>query len=344
MKLVVTGGAGFIGSHLIRAWKARNSRGTVVNLDRLTYAGSRKRLSDLEGKSGYRFIRGDVTDARVLDQALQGADALIHCAAETHVDRSITDVAPFLRTNVEGTGAVLEAAKRAGLRRIVHVSTDEVYGPVLKGAVGESAPLSPRSPYAASKAGADLLAQAYVRTYDLPVMIVRPTNIYGPAQLPEKFMPLSITRLAEGRSVPIYGDGRQRRAWLYVEDLCEALLSVLAKGKAGAVYNIAGGYELANIDMARKIVRLVGASEKQLRFVQDRPAHDRRYAMKDSRIRALGWKPKVSFEAGLKRTVAWYRENAAWWRPLTRKLREDSYHWLNRPTRPSTRQTTRAHR
>jgi dTDP-glucose 4,6-dehydratase len=330
---VVTGGAGFLGSHFIRQWLAAHPTGALTNVDALTYAGSRERLADVERHPGYRFVRADIGDSRAMAEAMRGAEAVVHFAAETHVDRSIMDAAPFLRTNVEGTYQVLQQARARGVRRFVHVSTDEVYGPVLDGAVDERARLSPRSPYAASKAAGDLLAQAVGSTYGLPIIVVRPTNVYGPGQLPEKFMPLCITNGLKGRPIPIYGDGQQRRAWLFVDDFCEAVRLLLERGAAGEVYNLAGGHEAANIDVARTVLAEIGQGAALLTFVADRPGHDRRYSMTDAKLRGLGWRPKTPFADGLRRTAAWYREHAAWWRPIVRRLREDPYHWLNRSAR-----------
>ena len=342
MRVLVTGGAGFIGSHFSRLWLARHPSDRIVNLDLLTYAGSRERLADLEGSMGYIFVRGSIGDPDAVKTAMQACDVVVHFAAETHVDRSITDPAPFLRTNIEGTAILLDAARKEGVTRFLHVSTDEVYGPVLEGAVDERAPLAPRSPYAASKAAADLLVQAAWATHSLPVMLVRPTNIYGPAQFVEKFIPLVTVNSLEGLPVPIYGDGQHRRAWLHVRDVCEAIHTVLDKGRRGECYNIAGGTEQPNLETARAIVKLLGGSPGNLRHVSDRPGHDRRYAMDDAKLRALGWRPHIGFEQGLADTVAWYRDHQEWWRPLAKRLREDPYHWLNRPARASAQQPSGA--
>lgn len=336
-RLVVTGGAGFIGSQFIRAWLARHPTDEVVNLDVLTYAGSRERLADLEGSHGYWFIQGDICEAQAAAQALQGAQIIVHFAAETHVDRSIENASPFLRTNVEGTAVLLEAARAARVERFVHVSTDEVYGPIAEGAADERAPLAPRSPYAASKAAADLLVRAFHQTHSLPVVIVRPTNLFGPAQFPEKLIPLAITNALTDVPVPVYGDGQHRRGWLFVEDACEAIGLLAERGQVGEIYNVGSGHEQANADTVRMILALTGRPADLLRFVADRPAHDRRYALQDEKIQALGWRPRTPFDEGLKRTVAWYREHDAWWRPLVQKLRADPYHWLNRPTGSSAR-------
>ncbi|MBI3321237.1 MAG: dTDP-glucose 4,6-dehydratase [Candidatus Omnitrophica bacterium] len=330
MRLLVTGGAGFIGAHFIRSWLTRHPDDQIVNLDVLTYAGLRNRLADVEPSVRYRFLPGDICDPVAVRQAMHGCQLVVHCAAETHVDRSITNAAPFLRTNVEGTYELLQAAKACGVERFIHVSTDEVYGPVLEGAVDERAPLAPRSPYAASKAAGDLLAQAVRATYGLPVLIVRPTNIFGPGQFPEKFIPLCITNSCDGLPLPIYGDGQQRRAWLFVGDVCEALQVVIERGRAGEIYNIAGGHEQTNLKTAQMILSAMGHPHDRLQFVPDRPGHDRRYAMTDVKLRALGWRAQTSFEQGVSQSIAWYREHADWWRPLAQRLREDPYHWLNR--------------
>jgi dTDP-glucose 4,6-dehydratase len=344
MKLLVTGGAGFIGAHFIRRWLAHHPGDQIVNLDRLTYAGSRERLSDVESSDRYRFLQGDIGDPAMVHQAMEGCEAVAHFAAETHVDRSITDARPFLRTNVEGTAILLAQARERSVSKFLHVSTDEVYGAVLTGAVDERAPLAPRSPYAASKAAGDLLAQAYRDTYGLPVLVARPTNIFGPGQFLEKFIPLCITNAFDGLPLPIYGDGRQRRAWLFVTDLCDALEAVLERGCLGEVYNVAGGFEQENLAIAKQVLARMEKPETLIRFVDDRPGHDRRYAMDDAKLRALGWQPKVSFEQGLSDTIAWYRERAAWWKPLAQRLREDPYHWLNRAAGAGTPQPSRAGR
>ena len=330
-RLLVTGGAGFLGSHFVRCWHARHPGDQITVLDLLTYAGSRERLSDIEKSGECKFLRGDICDPVVVKQAMEDCRTLVHFAAETHVDRSITSAAPFVRTNMEGTLVLLEQARNSDVARFVFISTDEVYGPVLAGMVDEEAPLRPKSPYAASKAAADLLVQAFWHTHGLPAVIVRPTNIFGPWQLPEKFVPVCITHGLEGRAVPLYGDGLQRRSWLYVEDLCDALIMVVEEAKDGELYNLAGGTERTNRDVAQTILRGVGAPASLLQSVTDRPGHDRRYAMDDHKLRAIGWQPRITFEQGLSSTIAWYREHESWWRPLTQRLREDTYHWLNRP-------------
>jgi dTDP-glucose 4,6-dehydratase len=341
-RFLVTGGAGFIGSHFIRSWLARHPADQIVNLDLLTYAGSCSRLADIEGVSQYQFFQGDICDPGVVRQAMRECAVVVHCAAETHVDRSITNAAPFLRTNVEGTYVLLQEAQARGVSRFIHVSTDEVYGPILDGVADEQAPLSPRSPYAASKAAADLLVQAFHHTHRLPAIVVRPANIFGPAQFPEKFIPLCITNSCDGLPTPIYGDGQQQRAWLYVDDLCHALQRVIERGAVGAIYNVAGGHEQANLETAKTILSLLGRSAGLIRHVTDRPGHDRRYAMSDAKLRTLGWQPETRFDEGLSKTIQWYGEHPDWWRPLAQRLREDSYHWLNRSARPSAHQASGA--
>ena len=330
MRILVTGGAGFIGSHGVRHWLPRHPEDTVVTLDLLTYAGLRSRLEDVDGDPRHRFVQGDICDASTVKQAMAGCEVVVHCAAESHVDRSITDAAPFIRTNVEGTRMLLQGALELDVKRFLHVSTDEIYGPILEGSHTEAASLRPRSPYAASKAAGDLLVHAYQETYRLPAIIVRPTNTFGPRQLPEKFIPLCVTNLLEDLPVPIYGDGQQRRGWLFVDDLCRALECLITSGETGMIYNVASPWEFPNLDVAKTIVERLGKAEGLLELVADRPGHDRRYAMDDTRLKALGWRPMVSFEDALRRTIEWYQTHPAWWQPLKVRLREDSYHWLNR--------------
>jgi dTDP-glucose 4,6-dehydratase len=260
---------------------------------------------------------------------MQGCETVVHLAGETHVDRSISQAAPFVRTNVEGTYVVLQSARAARVSRFVHVSTDEVYGDIAQGAADEDARLAPSSPYAASKAAGDLLAQAFGSTYGLPVVVARPANIYGPAQFPEKFIPLCITNGYDGRRVPVYGDGQQRRGWLYIDDACRALRLLAERGAAGEVYNVAGGHEQANRETALAILEGLGRTGALLEPVADRPGHDRRYAMDDTKLRALGWRPSTPFTDGLAATIDWYRTHESWWRPLADQLRRDAYHWLN---------------
>ncbi len=329
MRLLVTGGAGFIGGNFIRYMLAGHAGCRVVNLDKLTYAGNLENLWDVEADPRYRFVRGDIADPADVERAVAaareawgGLDAVVNFAAESHVDRSIEDPAVFLRTNVLGTQVLLDAARRHGGVRFLQVSTDEVYGTLTEeeDPWTEESPLRPNSPYSASKAAADLLARAYGRTYGLPVLITRCSNNYGPYQFPEKLIPLVITNALEGRPIPIYGDGRNIRDWVHVEDHCRALDLVLRGGRAGEVYNVAGANERRNLDVVRAILRELGLPDEPgkpdcpIRFVADRPGHDWRYAMDATKLRReLGWEPGWDLAAGLRATVRWYRENRPWW-------------------------------
>jgi dTDP-glucose 4,6-dehydratase len=319
MRTLVTGGAGFIGSHYVRSLLAGEygPRGTgdVTVLDRLTYAGNRGNLPAAHPR--LTFVHGDVCDLPLLLELLPGHDAVVHFAAESHVDRSLDAAADFVRTNVLGTQTVLEAALRTGVPRVVHVSTDEVYGSIDTGSWTETCPLLPNSPYAASKACADLVARSYWRTHGLDVSITRCSNNYGPYQHPEKLIPRFVTNLLEGVPVPVYGDGRNVREWLHVDDHCRAVQLVLERGRAGGVYNIGSGDGLANLALTERILRLTGADRSMIRYVADRKGHDLRYSLDDTLIREeLGYAPRVGFEEGLAATVAWYRDNPQWWKPL----------------------------
>ncbi len=319
MKVLVTGGCGFIGSNFIRYLLRRGNGYRVINLDALTYAGNLATLADVHSDPRYTFVQGDICDRGVVDEALaSGADAIVHFAAESHVDRSILGPADCIRTNVLGTQVLLEASRKRHVARFIHVSTDEVYGSLgPDGQFSEESPLAPNSPYAASKAAADLLVRAYLQTYGIPAIITRASNNYGPYQFPEKMIPLFITNGLEGRELPLYGDGQHVREWLFVEEHCEALERVLQAGRVGEIYNIGGGQECTNLDLARLIVRAVGVSEEAIRFVKDRPAHDRRYALSGAKMAAeLHWRPRVPLAEGLARTVGWYREHPSWWQPL----------------------------
>jgi dTDP-glucose 4,6-dehydratase len=319
MKVLITGGCGFIGSNLIRYLLRQADEYLVVNLDALTYAGNSTNLADLWEHPHYTFVQGDICDRPLVESIItSGVDAIVHLAAESHVDRSILDPADFVRTNVLGTQTLLEAARQGKVGRFLHVSTDEVYGSL--GPVGrftEETPLAPNSPYAASKAGSDLLVHAYVQTYGMPAIITRASNNYGPYQFPEKVIPLFITNALEGLPLPLYGDGQHVRDWLFVEDHCAALARVLQAGRVGEIYNIGGGQECTNIELAHMIVQAIGVSETMLTFVKDRPAHDRRYALNSEKMAAeLGWRPRVTLAEGLASTVAWYRAHESWWQTL----------------------------
>lgn len=316
MRILVTGGAGFIGSHLVR--RLLTNGYAVVNLDALRYSGNIENLADVTDHSCYTFVQGDICDAKIVGAVLKEhrIEAVVNCAAETHVDRSIVEPGGFAKTDVIGTGVLLEEARKAGVDRFLQVSTDEVYGSVEVGWSREDDRLDPRSPYSASKAGGDLLVRSYWTTYRLPVMITRGSNTYGPNQYPEKFIPLFATNAIDDQPLPLYGDGRYRRDWLSVFDHCSAIEHVLRQGEPGSIYNVGGGNERENIIVAEAILKQLGRPPTLLRFVQDRPGHDRRYAVDCSRLRALGWSPGVPFEEGLRATVDWYRGNQGWWRKI----------------------------
>ena len=320
LRLLVAGGCGFIGSNFIRYVVGAHADWTVVNVDKLTYAGNLANLADLEGQARYRFHRADICDAAAIGKIVAGEtpDAIVNFAAETHVDRSIDDPGLFLRTNILGTQVLLDAARKSGVARYLQISTDEVYGSL--GATGrftEESPLRPNSPYAASKTSADLLARAYFRTYGLPVLVTRCSNNYGPYQFPEKIIPFFVTLLHEGKQVPVYGDGLNVRDWIHVDDHSRAVEAVLLKGRPGEIYNVGGGNERTNIEITKMLLSAMGKPESAMKFVPDRPGHDRRYAIDDAKIRAeLGVAPQVPFEEGLRSTVRWYLENEPWWRAV----------------------------
>jgi len=315
LKILVTGGAGFIGSNFVRYFLRAHPESAVLNLDKLTYAGNPDNLTEVESQANYQFVFGDIGDTSLVESLLdQQAAAIVHFAAESHVDRSIADARDFVRTNVLGTYSLLEAARRKRIPRFVHVSTDEVYGSLGPGeAANEQAPLRPNSPYAASKAAADLLVRSFWQTYQFPAIITRSSNNYGPNQFPEKLIPLMITNALEGKRLPIYGDGLNERDWIFVEDNCRALDRILEAGQPGETYNIGSGKPVTNLEIVRRLLRIMGRPEDLVEFVEDRPGHDRRYALDTSRIRCeLGWEPYVGLEEGLARTVEWYRTHPGW--------------------------------
>ncbi|MFQ5828114.1 MAG: dTDP-glucose 4,6-dehydratase [Candidatus Methylomirabilia bacterium] len=316
MRVLVTGGAGFIGSNFIRYLLGRDPSHSVINLDKLTYAGNLENLREVELDPRYRFVRGDICDAALVREAARGVDAIVNFAAESHVDRSILAAGEFIQTDLLGTFTLLEAVKELGIPRFVQVSTDEVYGSIERGAFKETDSLNPSNPYSASKAGADLLALSYCKTHRLPVLITRASNNFGPYQYPEKVIPLFITNALDDQSLPLYGDGRNVRDWLYVLDHCAALDQVLHKGREGEIYNVGGGTEVENIALTRMILTLLGKRETLIRPVADRPGHDRRYALDSAKLHALGWRPTHDFEGALRETVEWYRVNEGWWRPI----------------------------
>ena len=321
MRLLVTGGAGFIGVNFIRHVLAQDSEVRITNLDALTYAGNRASLREVEDDPRYRFVRGDVCDPALVEQLVQDANAIVHFAAESHVDRSIEGPSEFLRTNVLGAGVVFEAARRAEVQRVLHISTDEVYGSIpAPDSFVEADPLVPSSPYSASKAGADLLARSYAVTYGYPITVTRTANNFGPFHYPEKVVPLFITNLIDDGTVPLYGDGRNVRDWTYVEDNVAAQWLVLTEGTPGEIYNVGAGNELSNRELTEAILARFGyqreEAEERIRRVADRPGHDLRYSVDTRRVRELGWTPSFSFEEALDATIEWYRRNEWWWRPL----------------------------
>ncbi|MGH7373524.1 MAG: dTDP-glucose 4,6-dehydratase [Candidatus Rokuibacteriota bacterium] len=316
MKILVTGGAGFIGSNFVRHVLTAHPGDSIVNLDKLTYAGNLENLRDVEADPRYRFVHADICDRARVREAMQGVDAVVHFAAETHVDRSNLGADDFLRTNVTGTFTLLDAARELRVGRFLAVSTDEVYGSVAQGASREGDALNPSNPYSASKAAADLLVRAYWTTHRLPVLITRSSNNFGPFQYPEKVIPLFVTNALEGKPLPLYGDGKNVRDWLYVLDNCAAIDLVLRKGRDGEIYNIGGGTEVENVALTRRILGLLGKPESLITPVADRPGHDRRYALDSAKVSALGWAPGSSFESALATTVEWYRTHEAWWKPI----------------------------
>ncbi len=314
MKILVTGGAGFIGSNFVRMLAAERTTWKVVVLDKLTYAGRLENIEDLTVRPGFRFVMGDICDPAAVAGAMEGCDAVVNFAAETHVDRSIEEASSFVRTDVEGVRVLLEEFRKGDRLLFLQVSTDEVYGSVETGYSRETDSLCPRSPYSASKAGGELLAMSYHYTYGTPVIVTRASNNYGPFQYPEKLIPLFITNALDGLQLPLYGDGLNRRDWLFVEDHCKAILAVLEQSPGGSVYNIGGGFEKSNLEVTRAVLDSVGAGPELIRFIEDRPGHDRRYALDIGRITGeTSWKPETDFRRGMEITVEWYRTHRKWW-------------------------------
>lgn len=314
-RILVTGGAGFIGSAFVRLLLRSYPDLQVVTLDKLTYSGNLQNLEGLD-ESRHSFCHGDIADPDAVANAMEGCDAVVNFAAESHVDRSLMGVEDFVRTNIQGVDTLLRMARSAGVTRFVQVSTDEVYGSIDEGAFRESDPIGPRNPYSASKASGELFARAHFETFDMPVVITRGSNTYGPRQYPEKVLPLFVTNAIDDLPLPLYGDGLNVRDWLYVDDHCSGIDCALRHGVPGEIYNIAGGNERTNVVLTRKILELTGKGEELIKQVKDRPGHDRRYAIDADKLKALGWAPAMPWEEGMKQTVAWYQENESWWRPI----------------------------
>lgn len=324
-RILVTGGAGFIGSNYVRYVLSHELADSVRILDKLTYSGNAATLADLVEDPRVEFFEGDIRDPQTVEQSIRGCEAVLNFAAETHVDRSLLEPDSFIQTNVQGAWVLLEAVRRQGDVRFVQVSTDEVYGAVLEGESVESDPLYPRNPYSASKAGAEMMVMAYVETHGVDAVITRGSNTYGPYQYPEKFIPLMITNVLEGSSIPVYGDGLQVRHWIHAEDHCSGIDRVMRCGSNGAVYNIGSDDERTNLSVARQVVRLLDASDNLITHVTDRPGHDRRYALSSARLQALGWEPRWTFEEGLAETVRWYQKRIDWWEPIRSSSFRDYY-------------------
>jgi dTDP-glucose 4,6-dehydratase len=326
MRILVTGGAGFIGSHYVRTMLGSGYPGfehaSITVLDKLTYAGSIANLDPVAASPRFSFVRGDICNAELLDSVVPGHDFVVNFAAETHVDRSIVGASDFVAANVAGVQVLLQSCVDGKVRRVIQVSTDEVYGSVLSGSWQEDAPLEPNSPYAAAKAGGDLMARAYWRTHGLDVSITRSCNTYGPYQFPEKVIPLFVTNLLDGKKVPLYGDGKNVRDWVHVDDHCRGIQLVLEKGQPGDIYHINGDVELTNIELTQVLLERCGAGWEMVEQVEDRKGHDRRYSLDDSLLRGLGYAPRIAFRAGLEATVRWYQDNRRWWEPLKR-LQDD---------------------
>ncbi|MBI3009126.1 MAG: dTDP-glucose 4,6-dehydratase [Candidatus Omnitrophica bacterium] len=323
MRILVTGGAGFIGSNFIRHILKRCPSYKIINLDKLTYAGNLENLKNVRSHPNYNFVQGDICNPAVVRKLMSGCDCVVNFAAESHVDRSILEPDAFIKTNFLGTHILLEAARENGIKRFLQIGTDEVYGSIENGSFKETAPLLPSSPYSSSKASADLLALSYHTTYGMNVIVTRSTNNFGPYQYPEKFIPLFVINAIEGKELPLYGDGLNVRSWIHVEDNCRGIFLLMKTGKPGEIYNIGSSTEMANIKVARLILKFLRKDESLIRFVKDRPGHDRRYSVNSEKIRLLGWKELSDFKKMLEKTVKWYNENHSWWMKIRKK--KDTY-------------------
>jgi dTDP-glucose 4,6-dehydratase len=327
MTILVTGGCGFIGSNFIRYILNKYLSYKIINLDALTYAGNKDNLKDIESDRRYQFIQGRIEDPDTVTEALRDCDIIVNFAAESHVDRSIVNAQPFLITNVIGLQVLLNVAKSPGIKKFIHLSTDEVYGSLEtdNGYFREDNSLSPNSPYSASKAAGDLLIRSYIKTYKFPAIIIRPSNNYGPYQFPEKLIPLMVANLIDKKPVPVYGKGINIRDWLYVEDTCSAIDLIMHKGNLGEIYNVGSANERRNIEVVKKVISLMGMGEDFIQFVHDRPGHDYRYAVDFSKLKEeLGWLPEINFDIGIEKTIRWYKSNEWWWRPLKKRLNQES--------------------
>lgn len=317
MKILVTGGLGFMGSNFIRYLFKKHPEYKIINLDKVTYAASFENLKEVEDNPNYSFVKGDIVSAEDVNRAIgDGVDKIISYAAETHVDRSIIAPDAFIKTDIFGTYTLLEAVKKHNVAQYIQISTDEVFGSIREGSFDEESPFAPNSPYSASKAGADHLCRAYFKTYNLPIIVTHSCNVFGLNAHPEKMIPLFITNLLENKKVPVYGQGQQTREWIFAQDHCSAIETIMEKGESGGVYNIGTGYEKTNLEITKFILQELGFGEDKIEYVKDRPGHDWRYAINSQKLRGLGWKPSVSWEDGLRRTINWYKENESWWKKI----------------------------
>ncbi len=329
MKLLITGGLGFIGSNFIRYLLNCDRNIEIINLDKITYAANLDNLKDIEKDPRYEFVKGDICDKNIVAKLMEKVDAVINFAAETHVDRSILSANEFIVTNVLGTTTLLEAARKNDIKKFIHIGTDEVYGSIQEGAFTEEDKLNPSSPYAASKAGADVVALSFFKTHGLPVTVTRTTNNFGPYHYPEKLVPKMIVNAIMNKELPVYGEGKNVRDWIFVEDNCRAIHLLLEKGENGEIYNIAGDSNISNIEIVKKILNKLGKDEKLIKFVKDRPGHDFRYSLNSDKIKKLGWKPSSSFDETLQKTIFWYQSNESWWKKLLSKDSMDFHQKFN---------------